>query len=132
MTVFSDVVLGSVDSEMDFEIQNLISNINFAKTFRYIYISGKKFVPGSVIITKVDDNGPQFSKIQKIYQIGGEIYLYISEVFTQYFKHNYYAYKVFFHEEEIALFNIKLLPYVGTCLFVKIEDSYYVATRYDI
>ena len=42
MTVFSDVVLGRVDSEMDFEIQNLISNINFAKTFRYIYISGKK------------------------------------------------------------------------------------------
>ena len=57
-------------------------------------IYGKKYVNGTIIVTKITDDGPVFGKITKIYEVSGEIHFLINEIKVNYFKFHYHAYKV--------------------------------------
>ena len=127
----SYIDVGSVQSECDIEIKKYIS-VQSAKTYNFINICGKKYSRGTIIVTKVDDNGPQFGMIEKIFEVANEFYFSVSEINIMYYCHRYQAYKVNVNKEQTTLFKCKSLPKIGPCLLVDKEDAYYIATRYEI
>ena len=67
--VYSDMILGSIENYNDRDIEFCIPQVKQAISYKYVEICGKKYLPGSIIVSSFKDEGPKFNKIIKILKI---------------------------------------------------------------
>ncbi|XP_066592936.1 uncharacterized protein [Prorops nasuta] len=126
-----DLSFGTLDEENDLEIQQFFPLVTFAKSYNFIQICGKQFSKGSIVVVKVTDDGPLFGEISKIFAIGKETFLLVTEMDCINFKHHFHVYNV----EMLAsrtLVNVNDLPRIDPCLLITLNNKKYVITRYDV
>ena len=127
----SKVNLGNVINDADMEINSFLPSIQSAQSFNYIQIYGKKFYIDAIIVIKINDDGPIFGKIKKIYRTLDSMYIIVTKITVIYFKDHYYAYKVNLEEEKV-LVPVNSLPKIEPCLLIQAQEDHYVITRYEI
>lgn len=141
--VESYFTLGPVEDESESvtkEFRALNNNIQgnlYCKTLRFVKFFGKKLTTGSVIVTTIDDHGPSFGIIIKIYQAKHNVYLFIKNLVLVVFDSYYHAYEVVKlpeQESKKQLIHIDLIPKIEPCLLVEKPDigKTFVATRSDL
>lgn len=134
--VEKDVILGAVeDSNAHTIFRTLISNLPDGvpvSTFKDIEILGNKISKGTIIVTRILEDGPTFGSIKNIFHCKN-IYLEIEEFETLYFHHHFYAYCVQPVENQSRLLiNVDLIPRTSSCLLVENLENKFVATRFNI
>lgn len=136
------VTRGPIDNEkVELEFRKLNKNIkgdlSSCKTLRFIKLYGKKLTTGSVIIVEINEHGPIFGRIIKIYEAKQNLYIYTQKFSIICFDTFYHAYQVFELEDKDSnknLIHIDLLSKKEPCLWVNKPEinTTFVATRYDI
>ena len=129
----SKIERGTILDNTDVQINSIMSHIASAKTYKYIKIYGKKYRSGTVLVVRVDDDGPVISSINKIYEINGNIYFLLNKIEIIYFNCHYHVYQVINTNSPNELIHVDKLPAMcPPCLLVKKDEAYYVATRFQI
>lgn len=131
-----DIILGTIhNTNAHTDLKNLISTLPDGVptyTLKEIEILGKKISKGTVIVSRISEDGPTFGKVKNIFHCKN-VYIEIEEFETLYFNHHFYAYCVqSIMNLPILLINVDLIPRITPCLFVeKLEDEF-IATRFEI
>ena len=95
-------MLGPVQQEYAYaELKLLIPNLRdnvLVSTLKSVEILGKKYMPLTIIITQIVEDGPKFGVIKAIFCIvidgTSNIYYQLHECNTLYFDSYYHAYKI--------------------------------------
>ena len=103
------ISVGTIDSETDSEVNKFIPDVNETRTYKFINIYGAKHSQGTIIVTSVDDKGPHFGRIEKIFEIANELYVSVTQVDIISFSYHYQAYQIFICNKQ-ALYQCKYLP----------------------
>ncbi|XP_051165298.1 uncharacterized protein LOC127284058 [Leptopilina boulardi] len=131
-----DIILGTIhNTNAHTDLKNLIPTLPDGVptyTLKEIEIFGKKISKGTVIVSRISEDGPTFGKVKNIFHCKN-VYIEIEEFETLYFNHHFYAYCVqSIMNSPILLINVDLIPRITPCLFVeKLEDEF-IATRFEI
>ena len=129
----TNIIIGGILNEFDYEINKVCPNIPYAKTYKFIEIDGKKYLPGSIIVTKIDENkGPVFRQIYKIYCINGHFYFLLNKVLTNFFDGHSFAYDVTITNDTIQLLHIDRYIIKTPCSLIDTGDNYYVMPQYQL
>ena len=109
------------------QIQNIVC-------YKNVSLNGKKFKKGSVILINVgaNDEGAQFCKINGVFEIQSKIYFTVGYLENVDFCDYYHAYEVYDNNEIHDILCIDFIPKIPPFLFIKKNNKYYVAPRYDI
>lgn len=135
-SVQKDVTLGVVENSNAYtNLKSLIPNLPTevpVMTLKNIEILGNKLSPGTVIVTRISENGPHFGLIKTIF-LCENIYLELKELKTLFFHHHFHAYCVRSTENSLKiLINVDMIPKTSPCLLVTKSANEFIATRYDI
>ena len=130
--LMSDICLGTVQNENDVEILLFDNEPPSTTTYNFITKYGKKYSPGTVIVTGYTDNEPIFSKIVQVYGTTNDIRFLISNIEFDIFCRHYYGFRII-SISNVATKSIKLeemLYYHGPCLVAQVKKTQYIATNY--
>lgn len=101
-------------------------------TLKSIQVLGRKISAGTVILSRISENGPQFGIIKNIFHCKN-VYLQLEELETVYFHHYFHAYCVQFVDNPTnILINVEIIPRSPPCLLITKSANKFVATKYDI
>lgn len=134
--IHGDILLGPIDnynarSYLETKIPNLSKNIP-AMTLKNVEIVGNTFCAGTVIVTRITEEGPQFGIIKNIFYCNN-VYFEIEEFETICFNHHFHAYEVQFSlNKPKSLINIDFTPRTSPCLLCIKKNSQFIATRYSL
>lgn len=126
------IVNYNADVEIKLIYKNVREGLN-SKKLSYVRILGKRYMPGTIIITDVGDEEPTFGKIINIYEICSKVYFHVNIIEDVEFDTYYFAHKVIDEkmnpskEEFICIHN---LPDPEPCILAKNGDGTYIAMRY--
>lgn len=126
------VVLGPLILQNDKEIGKFHASIKVASSYKYVIINEKKLGPGTVIINDIDDNGPHFVKIKKIFMFEQDILFLLCKIDKIYYNNKYRAYKVLIDDNKIDICSINSMIKYDVCLLVKKDCEMYVTMRYEV
>lgn len=128
---------GPVEDDQDFEVRHWMPNVEHAKSLYHMTINGNKYHndsdhAGSIIIvgTEKSDEGPEFAKIYKIFDINGKISLIFKKIHRLCFDEHYFAYEVTVTEKVFKIMTLEELPRIFPCLLTQLNDNYYVSMRH--
>lgn len=112
-----EIVLGPVDnSNASNQFKNLIPNLPndmSVITLQNVEILGNKFSVGTVFVTRITEEGPQFGVIKQIFYCKN-VYFEAKEFTTIYFNHQYHAFSVHSNTSKSnLLINVDLIPRVS-------------------
>ena len=114
-------IIPAIDDEMSVQI---------LKKFELV---GKKFSSGTILVHKIDKNGPQFGKLKDIFYCNEcLIYFRILVFDTIHFQKFYHAYCVSsITNKSDILINVNLVPRLPKCLSIVNKNLELVMLRYD-
>ncbi|KAJ8664663.1 hypothetical protein QAD02_006325 [Eretmocerus hayati] len=99
---------------------------------RSVTFYNKEYKHDSILLIRVDENGPVFGQIHKIYSANNKVYFLFRKIKTFYFYEHYHAYLVEVTDILSDFINVELLPPLVQCCLVKKDDYEYIATRHRI
>ncbi|XP_043464098.1 uncharacterized protein LOC122499689 [Leptopilina heterotoma] len=136
--ILGDMVLGPiVNTSAQNHLKNLIPNLSSnvkVMTLKNVEILGSNFSEGTVFVTRIAENGPQFGMLKTVFYVNDKtIYFETSEFKTIYFNHQYHAYNVQSDPSKSnLLINAELIPRITPCLLCTKKGNEFVATRYKL
>lgn len=122
-----EIVLGPVENlNASNQFKNLIPNLPndvSVITLQNVEILGNKFSVGTVFVTRITEDGPQFGVIQTIFYCKN-VYFETKEFTTIYFNNQYHAFNVHSNPSKPnLLINVDLIPKVPPCLLCKKKNE---------
>ncbi|KAJ8676906.1 hypothetical protein QAD02_012693 [Eretmocerus hayati] len=133
----SDVDPGIVDTSCNAQLQlrriipDLAEEAN-CKSYINVRICEKMYKEGTVFLADVDDNGPIFAKVHRIYEFHGKLHFHVCTIHVLDFNTYYHAYKVQDNNKPDKLICVDDVPRYGPMLMLKKFDDHFVATKFDI
>ena len=101
--------------------------------FKNIDILGKTFSAGTIFVTNIDQTGPCFGKLKRIFSYENCVYLQAEQFETLYFNHYYYAYNVMSNvDKPDVIINIDAILRTSPCIYVHKNQEEFIASRYDL
>ncbi|KAJ8665798.1 hypothetical protein QAD02_007460 [Eretmocerus hayati] len=97
-----------------------------------VTLYNKEYKHNSILLTRVDENGPVFGRVHKIYSANNKVYFLLKKIKTFYFFDHYHAYVVELTDIVFDFINVELLPPLVQCCLVYKDGYEYIATRHRI
>ncbi|KAJ8667084.1 hypothetical protein QAD02_008746 [Eretmocerus hayati] len=126
---FGNILSHNADDEVKCLNLGVRGTLN-SKSYSYVELDGIKFSLQCVFIKKVGAE-PIFAKLEKIYEIKGEVFFLGVEIVTKYFSSFDHAYVVELNETPDTFVDIRKIPWVYPPLLVKRGNKYFISMRYD-
>lgn len=129
------VQLGQIaDHDAGKLLKDLIPQFDSSKSvqiMKSVSILGKLFKQGTIIVSEINETGPNFGRINTIFFCEGQVYFHINQFVTNYFHKNYHAYNVTTIDDIEKVINVDMLPKLPPCTLIKKQNMELVATSYD-
>ncbi|KAJ8675949.1 hypothetical protein QAD02_011735 [Eretmocerus hayati] len=132
------IKLGQTDlKDASSEVRKIFPNLRgsiVATRHKTVDVDGKTLAHGSVIVTGIDGafGEPEFGKLKQIYKIGDRIIFTMSKLHNVSFESDYHAYRVIDNDEPDTSIDLRDIYELLPCVYVKKDNDWYVAMRYDI
>ena len=129
----SNIKVGTIDNEFDTDIRRVLKNVQCAKSYKYLEIDGRKYSPGTILVSEIDVNkGPILNQIFKIFQVRDNFYFLLKKVEIDYFDPNYYANKVTISNKLEKFIHIDRLLIKCPCSLHQKHQSDYVVMKHQL